>query len=88
MPMTDSFVRVRDDSAAARLGLTLGRMSGDGSERVLVELTTAEAKLIITALQQFEPYWPSDMDDLNRADLLAGIRMAIDRVVASLDTSV
>jgi hypothetical protein len=48
----------------------------------------AEAKLIITALQQFEPYWPSDMDDLNRADLLAGIRVAIDHVVASLDASV
>jgi hypothetical protein len=88
MPMSDRFLRVRDDSAAGRLRPTLERMSGDGSERVLVELTTAEAKLIITALQQFEPYWPSDMDDLNRADLLAGIRVAIDRVVASLDTSV
>ncbi|MEP6528284.1 MAG: hypothetical protein ABJA86_14105 [Nocardioidaceae bacterium] len=63
-------------------------MSEGGSEGVSVELTTAEAKLIITALKQFEPYWPSDMDDLNRADLLAGIRVAIDHVVASLNTSV
>lgn len=52
-----------------------------------VELTTAEAKLIITALQRFEPYWPSDMDDLDRADLLAGVRGAIDHVVASLPTT-
>lgn len=60
-------------------------MSVDGSERVSVELTTSEAKLIITALQQFEPYWSSDMDDLNRTELLAGIREAVDHVVASLD---
>jgi hypothetical protein len=55
---------------------------------VSVELTAAEAKLIITALRQFEPHWPADMDDLNRADLLAGIRDAIDRVTATLNTSV
>jgi hypothetical protein len=61
-------------------------MSGNDTERVSVELTSDEARLIIAALRQFEAYWPADMDDLNRADLLAGIRVAIDRVTTSLDS--
>ncbi|HET6152226.1 MAG TPA: hypothetical protein VFE15_04675 [Marmoricola sp.] len=56
----------------------------DVAERVQVELTSDEIKLVITALRRFEPYWPADMDDLSRADLLAGIRSAIDRVTTSL----
>jgi hypothetical protein len=59
-------------------------MSDDLSDRIGVELTTAEAKLIVAALRQFEPFWPADMDDLNRADLLAEIRVAIDHVAGSL----
>ncbi|HEX4470919.1 MAG TPA: hypothetical protein VH085_03045 [Nocardioides sp.] len=50
-----------------------------------VELTTSEAKLIAAALRQFEPYWPSDMDDLSRAQLMAEIRGAVDHLVATLD---
>jgi hypothetical protein len=47
-------------------------------------LTSDEAKLVIAALRQFEPYWPGDMDELARSDLLAGMRQAIDHVTASL----
>jgi hypothetical protein len=50
-----------------------------------VELTTSEAKLVVAALQQFEPYWPSDMDDLSRAEVLAEIRDAVDHLLATLD---
>jgi hypothetical protein len=54
---------------------------------VPVELTSAEAKLVIAALRQFEPYWPSDLDDLGQTELLTGIRGAIDHVTTSLDAS-
>jgi len=59
-------------------------MSGNLAERVSVDLTPDEARLVIAALRQFEPFWPSDMDELTRAELLAGIRAAIDHVTASL----
>ncbi|MCW2784850.1 MAG: hypothetical protein JWP74_1367 [Marmoricola sp.] len=59
-------------------------MSGSDTERVSIELTPAEAKLVIAALRRFEPYWPGDMDDLTRTELLTGIRVAIDRVTSSL----
>jgi hypothetical protein len=55
------------------------------SDRIAVEFSTAEAKLIVAALRQFEPFWPSDMDDLSRAELLAGIHQGIQRVVSALD---
>ena len=50
-----------------------------------VEFSTAEAKLIVAALRQFEPFWPSDMGDMSRAELLAGIRHWIEHVVNALD---
>jgi len=59
-------------------------MHEDATERVSVELTPDEVRLVIAALRQFEPYWPSDMDELSRVELLAGIRAAIDHVNASL----
>jgi hypothetical protein len=31
------------------------------------------------------PYWPDDMDNMSRADLLAGIRQAIERLARELD---
>ena len=55
------------------------------SDRMAVEFSTAEAKLIVAALRQFEPFWPSDMDDMSRAELLAGIRHGIEHVVNALD---
>jgi hypothetical protein len=61
-------------------------MSANDAERVSVELSPDEAKLVIAALRQFEPYWPSDMDELNRVDLLAGIRGAIDNARGQLET--
>jgi hypothetical protein len=61
-------------------------MSGNLAERVSVDLTPDEARLLIAALRQFEPFWPSDMDALTRSELLAGIRVAIDRVTASLSS--
>jgi predicted DNA-binding transcriptional regulator YafY len=59
-------------------------MSGTDTDRVSISLTPDEAKLVIAALRQFEPYWPSDMDDSTRTDLLAGFRVAIDRVTTAL----
>jgi hypothetical protein len=49
-----------------------------------VELSADEARLIVAALQQFEPYWPSDLDDLGRAELLAEIRHGIEHVLQVL----
>jgi len=59
-------------------------MNESEADRVVLELSPDEAKLVIAALRQFEPYWPADMDELTRADLLAGMRQAIDHVTASL----
>ena len=64
---------------------TLSGMTDSSADRIAVEFTTAEAKLILAALRQFEPYWPADVDDLNRAQLLAGIREGIEHVVGVLD---
>jgi hypothetical protein len=61
-------------------------MSGDLAERVSVDLSPDEARLVIAALRQFQPSWPSDMDALTRSELLAGIRVAIDNVTASLSS--
>jgi hypothetical protein len=55
------------------------------SDRIAVEFSTTEAKLIVAALRQFEPFWPSDMDDMSRAELLAGIQQGIEHVVTALD---
>lgn len=65
---------------------TLADMSDDGVGRVSVELSPDEARLVIAALRQFEPYWPSDLDDLTRADLLANIGGAIDHLTSSLNS--
>jgi hypothetical protein len=61
-------------------------MSGNLGERVSVDLTPDEARLVIAALRQFEPFWPSDMDALTRSELIAAIRGAIDHVTASLSS--
>jgi hypothetical protein len=61
-------------------------MSDNLAERVSVDLTPDEARLVIVALRQFEPFWPADMDELTRSELLAGIRVAIDQVTASLSS--
>jgi hypothetical protein len=60
-------------------------MTGGPTDRIAVEFTIAEAKLIVAALRQFEPFWPSDMDDMGRAELLAGIRQGIEHVAAVID---
>jgi hypothetical protein len=60
-------------------------MTQGPTDRIAVEFTIAEAKLIVAALRQFEPYWPSDMDDMSRAELLAGIRQGIEHVIAEID---
>jgi hypothetical protein len=61
-------------------------MSGDLAERMSVDLTPDEARLVIVALRQFQPFWPADMDALTRSEMLAGIRVAIDHVTASLSS--
>jgi hypothetical protein len=60
-------------------------MEESPSGRLTVELTHAEARLVVAALRQFEPYWPSDIDDMSRAELLAGIRQGIAHVRTVLD---
>jgi hypothetical protein len=60
-------------------------MTENSEDRVTVELTTSEAKLVVAALRQFEPFWPSDLDDLSRAELLTGLREGVDHVVGVLD---
>jgi hypothetical protein len=59
-------------------------MAQGESDHIAVELTPAEAKLIIAALRRFEPYWPSDMDDLGRTELLAEIREGVEHVLEVL----
>jgi hypothetical protein len=59
-------------------------MSEGPADRTVMELTTAEAKLVVAALRQFEPFWPAGADDLTRAQLLAEIRGAIDHLASSL----
>jgi hypothetical protein len=60
-------------------------MTQGSSDRIAVELTVAEARMTVAALRQFEPYWPADMDDMGRGELLAGIRQGIERVAGLLD---
>jgi hypothetical protein len=79
--LTFAPVRGRDTSA----GYNLRDMTEVPSGRIAVEFTTAEAKLIVAALRQFEPFWRSDMDDMGRAELLAGIRQGIEHVSAVID---
>jgi hypothetical protein len=59
-------------------------MTEDASGLIAVELTPDEARLVVAALRQFEPYWPSDMDDLSRVELLAGIHRGIEHVTEAL----
>jgi hypothetical protein len=60
-------------------------MTDQPDERIALELTPAEARLVVAALRQFEPFWPAELDDLSRAELLAGIRDGVDHVVGVLD---
>jgi hypothetical protein len=62
-------------------------MTGGPTDRIAVEFTIAEAKLIVAALRQFERFWPSDLDDLGRAELLAGIRKGIEHVATVIDSA-
>jgi hypothetical protein len=62
-------------------------MSSSQADGVTVELTRDEARLVLAALLRFEPYWPGDLDDLGRAELLAGIRSAVDHVRSTIDTA-
>ena len=59
-------------------------MSGNLAQRVTVALTPDEARLVVAALRQYEPYWPSGTDEATRRKLLADIRGAIDRIAAAL----
>ena len=55
-------------------------MDATNADHVSIDLTTDEARLVVAALRQFEPYWPSDMNDLDRIELLAAIRTSISTV--------
>jgi hypothetical protein len=60
-------------------------MTENPSDRIAVEVTFKEARVIVAALRQFEPFWPSDMDDMDRVELLTEIRQGIEHVRAVLD---
>jgi hypothetical protein len=60
-------------------------MTDHPDERIALRLTPGEARLVVAALRQFEPFWPAELDDLSRAELLAGIRDGVDHVVGVLD---
>jgi hypothetical protein len=60
-------------------------MSEFPSGRITVEFTLAEAKLVVAALRQFEPFWPRDLDDKGLAELLADIRQGIEHLAGQLD---
>jgi hypothetical protein len=62
-------------------------MADESSHHIAVELTPDEARLIVAALRRFEPYWPSDLDEMSRAELLTGIRQGIEHVVGELEAS-
>jgi hypothetical protein len=59
-------------------------MTQGESDGIAVELTPSEAKLIIAALRRFQPYWPSDMDEMSRTELLAEIRQGVEHVLEVL----
>ena len=48
-------------------GYTFEDMTEATPDRINVEFSTTEAKLIVAALRQFEPFWPADMDDMSPA---------------------
>jgi hypothetical protein len=58
-------------------------MTEGAAGRVSVELTMDEARLVVAALRQLEPYWPDHTDEMSRAEMLADIRRAIDHVTAA-----
>jgi hypothetical protein len=62
-------------------------MTSSPTDTVTVELTGDEARLVLAALLRFEPYWPSDLDDLGRTELLAEIRTAVEHVRSTIDTA-
>ena len=62
-------------------------MTESASERISVELSLPEARLILAALRQFEPFWPSDMEDMDRIELLSGIHQGIDHIRSTLGTA-
>jgi hypothetical protein len=63
-------------------------MDDSNTAHVVLELTSDEAAIVAAALRQFEPYWPAEATDLSRAELLSGIRDAIDGVRRRLAESV
>ncbi|GAB3662988.1 hypothetical protein GCM10027596_25450 [Nocardioides korecus] len=65
----------------------LPKMDENATDRILLELTPAEARLVVAALRQLEPFWPAGADDRTRAELLAEVRAAIDHVVGALPKS-
>jgi hypothetical protein len=62
-------------------------MTADPSDPIVVALTAEEAMLVLAALRQFEPYWPADLDDLGRGELLAQVRLAIQHVRSTIATA-
>jgi hypothetical protein len=59
-------------------------MTADPGDRIAIGLSDEEAMLVLAALKQFEPYWPGDLDDLGREELLAQVRVAIEHIQATI----
>jgi hypothetical protein len=53
-------------------------------DRLRIELTTGDALIVMAAVRQFEPYWPSALSDGRRIELLADTREAVERIIRTL----
>jgi hypothetical protein len=53
-------------------------------DQVTITLSADEARIVVAALRQFEPYWPADIDERDLADLLHVVQRAVGRVTADL----
>jgi hypothetical protein len=59
-------------------------MNTDPGDRITIALSDEEAMLVLAALRQFEPYWPGDLDDLARDELLARVRASLEHIRATI----
>jgi hypothetical protein len=55
-------------------------MTTDPGDRITIALSDEEAMLVLAALRQFQPYWPGDLDDLARQELLARVRASLEHI--------
>jgi hypothetical protein len=65
----------------------ISAMSEGECDRVTVELTAAEAELIVAAVRRYQPTWPTGLDARGRMDHLTRTRLDVEHVVELLDVT-